>query len=269
MRRTTRNFITMLASQAFICMVSIAAIAGPASPEFSSGKTWNWQLSPPYNLAQDVNILNLDLDEVKPEDMTILEQNGVTSICYVSVGTLENWRTDIDQFPDEIIGKAYGDWPDEKFLDISALDLVLPLMQARFERCANAGFNAIEPDNMDVFGNDSGFDISRAQSVTYFKKLAEIAHKLGLKIAQKNVPELSPQLSDTFDFAVTESCYQDDSCHEYELYAEKGKAILDAEYSDRPIDFEAACIYATDNKISMILKDRDLTQSYQACPIVH
>lgn len=43
---------------------------------------------------------------------------------------------------------------DEKWLDITRLESIKPLMAARMVRATAAGCNAIEPDNTDCYDND-------------------------------------------------------------------------------------------------------------------
>ncbi|WP_209017069.1 endo alpha-1,4 polygalactosaminidase [Roseibium aggregatum] len=248
------------------------AIAGslflaPASAlAFSAGDSWDWQLTEPADLNRAVQVLDLHPDLVTPEDLAGLRARGIKTICYVSVGTLERTAPDRAAFPKDVVGKIYGDWPDEKFLDIRRLDVLLPIMTARFQRCKEMGFDAIEPDNMDVHHNDSGFPVTAKHSIAYVRLLAATAHGIGLKIGQKNVPDLTGDLVDSLDFAIAESCYQDRSCKSYLAYADAGKPVFDAEYTDRPIHFSKACTVAEKYGLSMILKDRDLTAPALWCP---
>ncbi len=241
--------------------LTVTAPAG-AAPMASS---WDWQLSTPLNLRAGVQVYDLDPDSVTAAQIAALKARGTYTICYVSVGTVENYRSDKTAFPARVVGKVYGDWPDEKFLNIKALDVLLPLMKARFARCKALGFDAIEPDNMDVDENDSGFDITPQDVVRYVTALAGIAHAMGLEIGQKNVPALTPRLIRTLDFAVTESCWQDRWCDRIAAYITAGKPVFDAEYTDRPINFKKACKAAANMGISMILKPRDLGASRRAC----
>lgn len=233
---------------------------------FSVGDRWDWQLTEPADLDRDVDVLDLHPDLVSAEDIAALKARGIRTICYVSVGTLERTAPDRADFPKDVVGKTYGDWPDEKFLDIRRLDVLLPLMEARFERCRAMGFDAIEADNMDVHDNDSGFPVTAGHAIAYVRLLAATARGLGLKIGQKNVPDLTEDLVDAFDFAIAESCYQDRSCKSYFAYVEAGKPVFDAEYTDRPIHFSKACEIGEKYGISMILKDRDLTAPALWCP---
>ncbi|WP_428674755.1 endo alpha-1,4 polygalactosaminidase, partial [Roseibium sp.] len=208
---------------------------------FSVGDSWDWQLTEPADLNRSVKVIDLHPDLVTSEGLATLKTTGIKTICYVSIGTLERTAADRKAFPAEVIGKTYGDWPDEKFLDIRRFDILLPLMKARFESCKAMGFDAVEPDNMDVHDNDSGFPVTVVHTIAYVRLLAATAHGLGLKVGQKNVPELTEELVDTFDFAIAESCYQDRSCKSYIAYTESGKPVFDAEYTDRPIHFSKAC----------------------------
>jgi len=254
-----------LNGKALAIMGSLLLAAAPACA-FSVGDSWDWQLTEPADLNRSVQVLDLHPDLVTPEDIAELRNKGIKTICYVSVGTLERQSHDRGSFPQEVVGKTYGDWPDEKFLDIRRLDILLPLMTARFETCKGMGFDAIEPDNMDVHDNDSGFPVTAGHTIAYVRLLAATARGMGLEIGQKNVPDLTGDLVDTFDFAIAESCYQDRSCKSYYAYFEAGKPVFDAEYTDRPIHFSKACEIGRKYGISMILKDRDLTAPALWCP---
>jgi hypothetical protein len=71
-----------------------------------------------------------------------LHARGIKVICYVSVGSWEDFRPDADDFPEAVIGNDYDGWPGKKYVDIRAASL-REIMLRRFD--------AIEPDNMDVF----------------------------------------------------------------------------------------------------------------------
>jgi hypothetical protein len=240
-----------------VCIPDVAVSRGPS---------WDWQLTDPYDLNRDVAVMDLDPGNHTKADIAALNARGITTICYVSVGTLEDWREDVPTFPAGVIGRTYGDWPDERFLDIRQRDVLIPLMQARFERCKDMGFAAIEPDNQDVHSNDSGLPISEADTIAYLNALADVAHGMGLQIGQKNVSELTSDLINTMDFVVTEGCHVDGWCDDVLAYARAGKPIYAAEYTDSRVDFAEACAYGDANNVSFILKDRDLTAALQTCP---
>ena len=249
--------------QGLLAVALLAASLGRAAPV--PGVDWDWQLGEPVRPPAGVVVFDTDPDIVDRALIDRLNRAGVYTICYVSVGTVEDYRDDADRFPPEVVGRTYGDWPDEKFLDIRRLDVLLPLMRARFERCRALGFDAVEPDNMDVYDNDSGFSLSARDGVRYILALAKMAHGMGLEIGQKNVSDLTPKLVGKLDFVIAESCFQDRWCAEVAAYTRAGKPVFDAEYNDRAINWDRACAEAARRNISMILKDRDLNAGRRSC----
>ncbi len=229
------------------------------------GADWDWQLSGNVAAPHGVSVFDTDPDSVTRGQIMALNAAGVYTICYVSVGTLEYYREDVKHFPPQTLGKRYEDWPDERFVDIRDQGHIPAIMAKRFATCAQKGFAAVEPDNVDVYQNDSGFDISAADTLRYLKMLAKAAHDLNMEIGQKNVPELTSDLVGVMDFMIAESCYQDGWCEQVLPYIKAGKPVFDAEYTDRPINFKKACNYAENTKISLVLKDRDLTSKRRVC----
>ena len=96
-------------------------------------------------------------------------------ICYIDVGTAENWRADYSSFPASVLGNSNG-WPGEKWLDIRQLSVLEPIITARFAMCKTKGFDAVEPDNVDGYENDSGFPLSARQQLTYDEWVAGEVH---------------------------------------------------------------------------------------------
>lgn len=231
----------------------------------STGAYWDWQLDSPVDYSVDVEVLVMDLMETTAADIAGLDARGVKTVCYVSIGAAENYRDDYDQFPAEVLGNDYYGWPDEKFIDIRALDVVLPIMQARIDECAARGFDAIEPDNMDTWDNDTGFDLTRADQIAYATAIAAYAHEKGLEIAQKNAPALIEELHPLFDFAIVEACFQWDFCDMYGPYLEAGKDVLAAEYPETGIDMVEVCRFAEESEIKFIFKARELAAGFLTC----
>ncbi|MEJ2019707.1 MAG: endo alpha-1,4 polygalactosaminidase, partial [Maritimibacter sp.] len=158
-------------SLALLLILATPALAGPPPP----GARFDIQLQAPMAFSAPLEAIELDPDEVSAAKVADLNRRGIYTICYVSVGTAEEWRADFDQFPPEVLGREYDDWPGEFFLDARRTDLLLPLMEARFQRCRAMGFDAIEADNIDLPGQASGFPLSRRDVVAYVSKLAQSA----------------------------------------------------------------------------------------------
>ncbi|MCF6273937.1 MAG: endo alpha-1,4 polygalactosaminidase [Rhodobacteraceae bacterium] len=247
----------------FICAILALSFGGASA---QPAPKWDWQLSEPIRPPQGIAIFDTDPDSVTRSEIMALNEAGVYTICYVSVGTAETYRDDVKLFPQAVIGKRYDEWPDEFFLDIRERNVISVIIQQRFLACALKGFQAIEPDNMDVYQNDSGFDITREDTLAYLRMLVRAAHNVNLEIGQKNVPELTGELVGMMDFVITEDCFNDGWCGEVLPYIAAGKPVLAAEYTDTGVDWGAACVFARANNFSMILKDRDLNAGMQTCP---
>lgn len=230
-----------------------------------AGLTWQWQLSETVSDVLDVDVYDIDWESDR-EIVEALHARGKKVICYVSVGSWEDFRPDADDFPEAVLGNDYDGWPGERYLDIRS-DAVKELMLARFDVCRASGFDAIEPDNMDVFelGSASGFPLTRIHGLAYAAWLAEAAHSRGLGIGQKNASSLSGSLVNVYDWVLTESCYSDGNwCDEVEAYAQANKPVFMCEYE--AASFDDACSQWEPSKYSPILKNLDLDAEVTFCP---
>ena len=231
----------------------------------AAGLTWQWQLTGKLDLDLQTDVIDIDLD-VDKSVVDHYHDKGTKVICYISVGSYENWRTDADQFPDEVLGKDYEGWSGEKWLDIRRIDLLAPIMLARLDECAAKGFDGVEPDNMQIWDNDTGFPLTYEDQLRYALWLAEEAHKRGLAIGQKNTPDQTKDLVDVYDFAITEDAFYYDWAEEMRPYIDAGKPIFAAEYTDLPGDFQEFCRQSKELGFSTILKHRDLDAWLETCP---
>jgi uncharacterized protein (TIGR01370 family) len=207
-----------------------------------------------------------DIDGLDNEASVVktLHDQGRKVICYLSVGSYEDWRDDAQDFPAAVLGRDYPGWPGEKFVDIRARAL-RDIMAKRFDVCKQKGFDGVEPDNMDVFGNNSGFPLTEQDGIEYARWMATEVHARGMSIGQKNASEITSQVHPSFDWALTEDCYDQDWCADVQVYASNGKPVFMSEYTDTGVDFAAACAWGTPKKYSPILKGRDLDAPVQFC----
>ena len=113
-------------------------------------------------------------------------------------------------------------------------------MARRFEMCREKGFDAVEPDNIEAYENNSGFPITAAQQLTYNEWVAEEVHSLGMAVLQKNDPQQTPELEGYFDGALSEQCNQYKECEDFAPYIAAGKPVLNAEYHVAPRKFCSA-----------------------------
>ena len=228
------------------------------------GVTWQWQLTGKLDMDLQTDVIDIDL-HVGRSVVDYFHSRGTRVICYMSVGSYENWRPDKDAFPKEVIGKKYEGWTGERWLDIRRIDLLAPIMRARLDLCAAKGFDAVEPDNIAVYEEDTGFPITYEDNIRYARWLAQEAHQRGLGIALKNGPDMVDDLVDTFDFAITEEAFYYHFARDFLPFIRAHKAVLDAEYTDTKVIWKAACRQSRELGFSTILKHRDLDAWVKFC----
>ncbi len=210
----------MVLATALACFGISASSSSARTMEASSeiwrpalGVTWQWQLGGgKLDASFDVDVYDIDGFDNSKAIVDRLHGKGSRAVCYVSVGSWENWRPDKGQFPKRVLGNKYYGWPGEKWLDIRRIDLLGPIMQSRMDMCAAKGFDAIEPDNMDGYANKTGFPLTYADQLRYNKWLADEAHQRGLSIAMKNNEAQVKDLLPYYDFAITEDCFDGRWC---------------------------------------------------------
>lgn len=201
--------------------------------------TWYWQLTGRVDNDEPVAAYDIDGFENGAAEVAALHAQGKHVICYIDVGTAEDFRPDYREFPESVLGLPNG-WPGERWLDIRQLSVLEPIMTARFEMCKAKGFDAVEPDNMEGYANDTGFPLTAAEQLTYNEWVASEVHSLGMAALQKNDGEQTPELEPYFDGVVTEQCNQYRECGDFDPYLTAGKPVLNAEYHRSTARFCAA-----------------------------
>ena len=242
-----------------IALGGCANATDPSSPTIAlppSGAVPDYQLGGAYDPSPEVGIVGRDRGaEPAP---------GVYSICYVN--GFQTQPGELDAWPRELLLQRDGevvfdpDWPDEALIDTSSAahrekiaDTVIPWI----EGCADAGFDAVEFDNLDSYSR-SGGSLSLDDNLALAALLVVAAHAVRLAAGQKNAAEDAALLHERggFDFAVTEECAAYEECGAYTaVYADH---VIDIEYTDElPRPFAEMC--ADDSSPdSMVLRDRDL-----------
>ena len=111
-----------------------------------------------------------DVDLYAPNGVTLntaavaaIHALGAHAVCYVDAGTWEDFRPDAGEYPASVKGLANG-WPGERWLDIRATGILLPIITARVAKCAAAGFDAVDFDNVDGYENQTGFPLTAARA---------------------------------------------------------------------------------------------------------
>jgi hypothetical protein len=235
---------------------------------------WHWQLSDVFVFPRDVipgvTVYDIDGELNSAETVAKLHSLGpdVKVICYFDAGVFESYRSDADRFPRSVIGNADKGWNDSYWLDIRQTDILLPIMKDRMQNwCKAKGFDAIEPDETEVWSNDSGFPITKDQNNLYNQKIAELAHSMGLSVGLKGNTTEAPELWPYFDWTLNEQCWEFNECDNLKSsFIDNGKAVLNIEYNVNP-----SCKQANDWHINSARRDLNLVgptnsnYSYNPC----
>ena len=226
------------------------------------GISWQWQLSGNINTSYNVDLYDVDLVETPQGTIDLLHIRGAKVICYFSAGTFEEYREDAYLFPAEVIGKQLEGWPDEKWLDIVHFSRFASIIQSRLDLAVQKKCDGVEPDNVDGYDNDTGFDLTYADQLIYNRWLAEEAHARGLAIALKNDLAQVNALVDYFDFAVNEQCFEYEECDQLLPFITQNKAVLGVEYELGTDEF---CKQANELNFSWLQMEYELAGSRVAC----
>jgi len=206
---------------------------------------------------------------------------GRYNICYVNAfqtqpGSLPWWRAHHARL---LLRDRHGDlvrdpgWRREVLLDTStpAKRRGIARVVARWiSGCADDGFDAVEPDNLDSFTRSRHL-LDRADNLALARRLATGAHRADLVIAQKNLAGLNQieRRRIGFDFAVAEECAVYRECGSYtSVY---GRHVLEIEYTDNGRRAYRRACRTHGDELSIVLRDRNLRSRsepgymYRAC----
>ncbi|MCE0538753.1 endo alpha-1,4 polygalactosaminidase [Kineosporia rhizophila] len=238
----------------------------PANGQF------DYQIGGAYTPVAAVKIVDRDR-EAKPA-------SGKYNICYVNAFQTQPSEADFwtGSHDDLLLKTADGDYVEDSewgefLLDTSTeakRKALAAVVGEWIDGCAAAGFDAVEPDNLDTYTRSDDL-LSKDDNVAFAALLAERAHDAGLAIAQKNTAELdqSDAKAAGFDFAIAEECQVWKECDAYtDIY---GDQVYEIEYTDNgQAAYTKACA-SQGKEISVILRDRKVVPSgksayrYQSC----
>lgn len=227
------------------------------------GTTWQWQLTGEIDSSYHVAMYDVDLFETPVETIALLQAEGRIVICYLSAGSVEDWRIDAALFPEPIVGEPLDGWPGERWLDVRQRAVIAPVLTARLDLAVEKGCDGVEPDNVDGHMNETGFEITAVDQMEFNRWLADEAHRRGLSIGLKNDLAQATDLVDWFDWVLVEECVEFDECSGVAPFVAAGKAAFGAEYSE-PSD--QACEVAEEFEISLLFKDLELGPATETCP---
>jgi hypothetical protein len=227
---------------------------------------WQWELSHPLRLA---NARDMGTDDKLPDGqpapapviydidgiinpastVTALHAQGKHVVCYIEVGAAGNYYSAADEgiattYYDQlrqagVFGKKVPGYP-EYYLDIRSSATVSIIESMIDQQCAAKGFDAVETDIDEEYGDKSGFPLTKADEEQYMTTLANDMHSLDLGWWIKNPDDTGDSYaSDMYplaDAVLTEQCNQYSSCDLLSAYVGH-KAVFNAEYHLAPSAF--------------------------------
>lgn len=270
----------------FLRNFTIASIPTPTPTTGSGGGNWwkprpdapihwHWQLSQEYEhprdteaLSPNISVYDIDGEYTSAETVQAIREwhrargKEVILICYIDVGVYEDYRSDAWKFEQAHANKPlYGSpdigWEGSFWLDINQMDVLLPIQEARIrDWCKAKGFDAVEPDESEVWSNDPGFDISLEQNVAYSRAIAEIVHRYGMSVGLKGNNAEAHLYEPFSDWALSEQCFEYEECDTVaDAFVRKNKAVFIIEY---PSGGQPDCAWANANRVNAAFRDLKL-----------
>ncbi|KAJ4286657.1 hypothetical protein N0V90_012909 [Kalmusia sp. IMI 367209] len=230
-----------------------------AVASFPAGATWDILLNKGDidlndlggTSSADVSAIDIDLFDNDASIISNLKSQNKQVICYFSAGSREDWREDASKFNADDYGQGLEGWEGENWVNVKS-DNVKSIMKARIALAAQKGCTAVDPDNVDGFGdNQDGFGYDQSAYSDYVKFLASEASAQNLAIGLKNALDLIPDVVDVIQFAVNEQCHEYDECDRYKPLTDANKAVFNIEYGGD------ACSSPAGVKLSVLIKPED------------
>jgi uncharacterized repeat protein (TIGR01451 family) len=255
--------------------------------------SWDWQIgaSGDSNVVVPSGAVLMDVDgfNTSASKVSSLKAQGIYTVCYIDAGSYEDGRPDSSLYPaylkifkDEQWNEWFLDVKDvfrpiqptgtklvnNKWVDASGTPLnglptagaFGPLLEARLKMCADKGFDALEPDNLQNDENAGGL-ITNQQQIDFNGWVADTAHAYGLAAFQKNGPDkvllkdkTGKMMVEKFDGILNEECQQFNECGPLAEYVKRGKLALNTEYAG-----SLNCTLSNSLVINSIFKDLNLT----------
>jgi hypothetical protein len=207
--------------------------------------------------AGKADVVFVDANLVNGNYVSQLKSQGKRVVCYISAGTLENWRDDHSKFSNAAMGQKYkGFGGKETWLDITKWETFKEPMLQRIKQADSKGCQFIEYDNTDCDINGCVPGASRqtlvAKQSEYINWLINTAHGMGMGVGLKNSQSHIPEFASKIDFAINEECQTWKECDLYNTLTKANKAVFGVEYKSH-----GGSVCSEAKKHSMITKYRN------------
>ena len=244
-------FLTVSSGSVRIGSIALKGSSAPSTggnTAIAPGVSFYWPIGGSVNVSQVASdpaarkLVDFDAFETSNASSVISQlknQGNVSVTCYFSAGTAEDWRSDYNRFTAADKSGQLDDWEGEYILDTRSTN-VRNIMADRIKAMKNFGCTGIEPDNVDGYSYNSGFPLTKATALNYLDFLQQQAHSYGMSVALKNSGDLvtstlpsGKKVTEAFDWALVEECYQYSECDSYRPFIQAGKAVVIVEYGNK------------------------------------
>ena len=195
------------------------------------GASWAARLDGAVDVELEVDFFYLDVEQQDPGELESLRASGRHYFCYLSAGSVEEFRDDADEFPPAAIGNQLANFENERWLDVRDSG-VRELMARRVSALAESGCDGIPPSSLAVHAADTGFALTLDDTLDYARWLAERIHAAGMSAGLQGPAALTDQLWPTFDFGLQIDCLARSACSEFDVFRQANKPVLHIEFGD-------------------------------------
>jgi hypothetical protein len=216
-----------------------------------------------FERAQDAQLFYLDAQMQDPGALSALRAQGKHYLCYLSAGSLESFRDDVDAFPSGAVGNPLANYPNERWLDVRD-GAVRELMARRVLALSALGCDGVPPSSLAVHAADTGFDLSVTDALDYARWLAERIHAAGMSAGLSGPAELTSELWPTFDFGLAIGCVNGTQCAEFAPFERAKKPVLHLEIGEADAA-PALCKAAKALGFDALISDGGFTGRCVAC----
>ena len=233
---------------------SSVAVPDPVLP--TANAKWDYQIGKPYDPRDGVTVVS--------RDRTVAPLDDAYTMCYVNAyqtqpDAVRWWK---NNHPELLLKKADGSYVVDSYWGEILFDIrtaekreaLAAIVNEWVTGCADDGFQAVEPDNLDSWTR-SGGRLTRDQAFGFAALIIDHAHSQSLAIGQKNAAgQTALGKAAGFDFAVAEECGRYRECNAYT--ADYGDQVYVIEYHSQ--DYRYSCDRWGD-ELAIILRDRNVT----------
>jgi hypothetical protein len=246
--------VTAAVSSFIVVPASSVVVPDPVLP--AANAKWDYQIGKPYDPRDGVTVVS--------RDRTAAPLAEAYTMCYVNAyqtqpDAVRWWKRN---HPELLLRKLDGSYVVDSYWGEILFDIrtvkkrqaLAVIVNRWITGCAEDGFQAVEPDNLDSWTR-SGGRLTRSQAFAFASLIIEHAHSESLAIGQKNAAgQTALGKAAGFDFAVAEECGRYRECNAYT--AAYGDQVYVIEY--RSQDYRYACDRWGD-ELAIILRDRNVT----------